>query len=94
MNYLIDLGIKKDTIDKIIDINGDAITLSLESNEENITNIINYLKQIGIKNVEQLLIYEIDFFLQDIEEVKEKLKKEDYEKIFYINSDWYYIETL
>ena len=94
MNYLIDLGINKKTKEKIIDINGDAIALSLESNKENITNIINYLKYINIRNIEELLTYEIDFFLQDYEKVKEKLKKEDYEKIFYINSDWSYIETL
>lgn len=94
MKYLIDLGINQNIIDKIIEANGNAITLTLESNEENITNVINYLRYIGIKNIEQLLIYEIDFFLQDLEKVKEKLKKEDYEKIFYINSDWSYIETL
>ena len=94
MNYLIDLGISKKTIDEIIDINGEAIICAIERNEENITNIISYLKQIGIKNTEQLLTYEIDFFLKDFEEVKEILKKEDYEKIFYVNSDWSYIETL
>ncbi len=92
MNYLLDLGFNNETINKILEINGDAISLSFECNEENITNIINYLKKIGIKNIDQILIYEVDFFLNNFEEVKRKIN--NYEIIDNINEDYAYVENL
>ena len=94
MNYLIDLGIKQETIDRIIELNSGAIIITFECNQEKITNIINYLKYVGIKNIDDLLIYEVDFFLKDFEEVKRKIKIEDYETIYNINQDWAYIEEI
>jgi len=92
MNYLLDLGFNNETINKILEINGDTISLSFECNEENITNIINYLKKIGIKNIDQILIYEVDFFLNNFEEVKRKIN--NYEIIDNINEDYAYVENL
>lgn len=94
MNYLINLGISEETLNKIIEVNGNAIILSIECNEESITNIINYLKYIGIKNIEDLLIYEIDFFLNDFEEIKKKLRRENVMDIYNINMDFTYIEKI
>lgn len=94
MNYLLDLGIKRKTLDKITEKNGEAISLSIECNEKNITNIIKHLKNIGIKNIDDLLIYEIDFFLNDFEIIKNRIKINDYEKIYNINTDWTYIEEI
>lgn len=94
MNYLLELGFNNETINKILEINGDAISLSFECNEANITNIINYLKYIGIKNIDKLLIYEVDFFLNDFEEIKRKIRYENYEIINSINEDYAYIENL
>lgn len=94
MNYLMDLGIKQETIDRIIELNSGAIIITFECNEENITNIINYLRYVGIKNIDDLLIYETDFFLKDFEEVKRKIRREDYETIYNINQDWIYIEEI
>ncbi len=94
MNYLIDLGIKQETIDRIIELNSGAIIITFECNQEKITNIINYLKYVGIKNIDDLLIYEVDFFLKDFEEVKRKIRIEDYETIYNINQDWAYIEEI
>ena len=94
MKYLIDLGISEETLNKIIEVNDEAIELSIECNEKNITNIINYLKYIGIKNINDLLIYEIDFFLNDFEEIKKKLRRENVVDIYNINNDFTYIEKL
>ena len=94
MNYLIDLGIKQETIDRIIELNSGAIIITFECNQEKITNIIKYLKYVGIKNIDDLLIYEVDFFLKDFEEVKRKIRIEDYETIYNINQDWAYIEEI
>lgn len=94
MNYLLELGFSNDIINKILEVNGDAISLSFECNEENIRNIINYLKYIGIKNIDKILIYEVDFFLNDFEEIKRKIRYENYEVIQNINSDYTYIESL
>ena len=94
MNYLINLRINEENLNKIIEINDEAIILSIECNEENITNIINYLRYIGIKNIEDLLIYEIDFFLNDFEEIKKKLRRENAIDIYNINTNYTYIEKL
>ena len=34
MNYLLELGFSNDIINKILEVNGDAISLSFECNEE------------------------------------------------------------
>lgn len=94
MKYLIELGINQETINKIIETNSESISMSFECNQENITNIINYLRYIGIKNIDQLLIYEVDFFLKDFEEVKKIIRREDLETIYNINKDWTYIEEI
>lgn len=94
MSYLIELGIKQQTIDRIIELNSGAIIITFECNQENITNIINYLKYVGIKNIEDLLIYEVDFFLKDFEEVKKLIRMEDRETIYNINQDWINIEDI
>lgn len=94
MNYLLDLGIKNETIERILKHNNETIYYSIESNKENITNIINYLKSIDIKNIDELLIYEIDFFLNDFEKIKEKITKYDIDKIKCINDDCTYIEEI
>lgn len=94
MNYLLELGINKNSLEKIINHNGEAIYFSIESNVENITNIINYLKSINIKNIDELLIYEIDFFLNNYEDIKNKITKYDIDKINNINNDCTYIENI
>lgn len=94
MNYLLELGINEKTIKNIIDHYGEAISLSIECNEENITNIIKYFYQIGIKNIDQLLIYEMDIFLTDFEKIKNKFDKVDLETINNINDDFTYIEEI
>lgn len=94
MNYLMNLGIDKETIDEIIEKNGNAIIPSFEYNEEKITNIINYLKYVGIKNIRELLIYEVDLFLRDFDKIKRKIRVEDFETIYNINGDYTYIEEI
>ena len=94
MKYLTNLGIKEETLDKIIKQNGDAIELSIECNEENITNIILFLKKIGIQNIDYLLIYEFDIFLTDFEIIKSKLMECSNEIIDTINNDFTFIEEI
>lgn len=91
MNHL---NIDDNTIDKIIQMNGEGILFSLEQNIENIKEIIIYLEEIGIKPINELLIHEIDFFLKDPKEVKELLKKDNIELINNINDDYICIEEL
>ncbi len=94
MNYLMNLGFSEEIINKIIKQNGDAIIPSFECNKDNIVNIINYLKYIGIRNIDQLLVYEVDLFLKDYEEIKKKIRVEDFETIYNINNDWIYVENI
>lgn len=93
MNFLNNLGISNETIKNIIKYNDESIKLTIECNEKNITKIINFFKEIGIKNIDELLTYEIDIFLKDYDLLKYQIIKSDIEKIVEnINQDYTAIE--
>ena len=92
MNNLKELGINNNTIERIINNNSESIIFTIENNIENIREIINYMKQIGIYNIDELLVYEIDYFLLDINILKEKINNQ--EIIDNINNDCTYIEKI
>ena len=89
MDYLIELGIDSSTIDEIIENNGSGIVLSFENNRENIINIINYFNDIGIFNIDELLIYETDVFLESFDSIKKRITKD---LVNYINDDYIFVE--
>ncbi len=91
MDFLIDLNIKKDTIENIKKLKGNNIEIDIKSNKEEITNIINYFKKLGINNIDELLIYELDTFFQDYDYIKENITSNTVEQI---NDDYTYIENL
>jgi hypothetical protein len=43
--------------------------------EYNVKEVINYFKEIGIKPIEELILYKIEIFTKDIEIVKEAFNK-------------------
>ena len=91
MEFLKELNIDKNTLNRIIEQNSESIIYTLETNKESIKEIIDYLKKIGIKPINELLIYEFDFFLMDINEIKNKLNNELIENI---NNDYICVEDL
>lgn len=91
MEFIKELNIDENTLNRIIEQNSESIIYTLETNKEKIKEIIDYLKKIEIKPINELLIYEFDFFLMDINTIKNKLNKEIIENI---NDDYIYIEEL
>ena len=79
--------INEDLLSEIIRHNGEAIVFSLESKKESINRIINYLESIGIKNIDELLKYEIDIFLRDLSSVKKMIQPDNIDLINSINDD-------
>ena len=67
MEFLIILGIKIDTINKLEQ--NPSFVFDLVANKEECSRIISYLKFIGIKNIDDLILYRQDLFLKTKEEV-------------------------
>lgn len=86
--------INEDLLSEIIRHNGEAIVFSLESKKESINRIINYLESIGIKNIDELLKYEIDLFLRDLSSVKKMIQPDDIDLINSINDDCACVEDI
>ena len=86
--------INEDLLSEIIRHNGEAIVFSLESKKENINRIINYLESIGIKNIDELLKYEIDLFLRDLSSVKKMIQPDNIDLINSINDDCICVEDI
>lgn len=91
MEFIKELNIDENTLKKIIEQNGEAIIYTLETNKKDIKEIIDYIKKIGVKPINELLIYEFDFFLMDIDSIKNKLNNELIENI---NNDYICVEEL
>lgn len=85
VDFLYELGIGEDTVKSIIDYNGQGIVLSFLSNKDNIINIIHYFSDIGIFNIDSLLIYKVDLFLEDLSLIKKKITSD---MVDLINNDF------
>lgn len=66
MKYLIDLGISKEIINGL----NDANIYDFKMNEKKISEIILYLKSIGITNLDELIKQETYIFYTDLELIK------------------------
>ena len=91
MEFIKELNIDENTLNRIIEQNSESIIYTLETNKESIKEIIDYIKKIGIKPINELLTYEFDFFLMDINEIKNRLNNELIEDI---NNDYICVEEL
>lgn len=72
IDFLRNIDISTETIDKIEKQNNDSILYDLSCNEEDCIKIINYFKNLGINNIDELLIYEIDIFKLSFEDIVKK----------------------
>lgn len=77
MDFLEEYGISEETINEIIDRNTDENIDNFIENEYNIREILTFLKQHRISNVEQILISNISYFLRDLESFKKLFKIDD-----------------
>jgi len=75
IDFLKEIEIEEEIINEIKKYNNDASIFDLSCNEEDCLKIINYLKEIGILNINDLLIYRIDVFKLSLEELVKKFSK-------------------
>lgn len=85
------------TYDEIIDIKDNLsnnVLFDLNSNSEEFILIVNYLKEIGISNVSDLVINYHYLFLNTFDEVKDIFSKFSKEEINGISNDYYILDEL
>lgn len=95
IDFLHDVNILDEVIEEIIKNNSNSTLYDLSCNEEECIKIINYLKEIGILNIDELLIKEIDVFKLNLEDIVKKFSKFNipiYVKM--INNDYTMIEQI
>lgn len=93
IDFLIVSGIKKQTIDKLKENPANVYDLSV--NKEECIKIITYLKLIGIKNIDELLLSYLGLFFKTKEEVSQMFIEKDLNKMVeLINEDLSNIDLL
>lgn len=89
IDFLKKVDINDDTIKKLNNELEDFTLSNLKSNDRNCLGIILYLKKIGIKNIDDLLLYKTDWFLYTTKGFIEKFNKRKDELINKISNDNY-----
>jgi len=77
MDFLKIVGITDDTIKKMIDNNSHQCLFNLECNQDECLKIINFMKNIGIQNIEEMLIQIPEIFIQSVSDFMKKLARYD-----------------
>lgn len=95
MKFLLEEGFSTELVDKL-EKKLDPATIELvEIESDNVIEVINYLKEIGIKDIETLIITYIELFTRDIDDVKKAFNKHNIEEVVNkINEDVFYIENI
>lgn len=75
IDFLRDYGISNDTLLEMTKKYNEALLFDLSCNEDDCLKILSYMKEIGIKNVDQILLYRIDPFMMTFESFVKKLGK-------------------
>ena len=81
MNYLEELGFTPDMIAEVLDNTPDKLISLLESQKKLVTENINYLKNLGVKNYQEVFIRFYDMFLLDSSNFKDIFEKYDPEDL-------------
>lgn len=75
IDFLKKTNINEDILIEIIKNNNPSALSSLSINEEECVKIINYMKEIGLACIDELLINRIDLFLSSFDKFIKKLSK-------------------
>lgn len=95
MEFLLNCGITEEGLKKIIINNSEQLVLDAEWNIERVVGSINYLRSLGINNIEKLLINRFDIVLRGEDSLKETVDTLDAEKLVeMINDDIKYVYYL
>ena len=95
MNFLLDLGIKQNTINSIKTKYDEGVIDNFRTEEDNVEEVINYFREIGIVDIDNLLIFDLTIFTKDIDYVKECFNKHNLKEVVKsINEDITYITKI
>lgn len=75
MNFLLEYGIKKETIEKIKEIKDDSEVFYCLTQKDNVTKVINYLRSINVKNIDDILLNRLELFYVPVNKIKESFEK-------------------
>ena len=75
IDFLKQVGIKEEVLIEIVKNNNPSSLSSLSINEEECLKIINYMKEMGLTCIDELLINRIDLFLSSFDKFVKKLSK-------------------
>lgn len=81
MDFLIKEGFDKNVIDELINTYDKTTLEMLKLEEANAIEIIDYFKEIGINNIDELLINYIEIFISTKKKVQSSFEKYDIEKL-------------
>ena len=88
MNYLLDYGVDKNTIQKIKENNEPSTVFYFLTLKENVKEVINYLKSIKVEVIDTLLVNRLELFLLPVERIKERFESYNIEVLVQlINED-------
>ena len=95
MDFLQEYGISDSVIDSMIDKYDDSLLSLLMSEEYNVGLVIDYLRSIGVKVIDELLMNRIELFYIDVIKIKRSFDKFETDKLVEsINKDISYIDYL
>ena len=95
IDFLKKVGFDDDNIKDIISRNNESSLFDLSCDEENCLRIVTYMKDIGIDNVVDIMIYKIDVFFMDFEEFVKRMGKFNIPVVVdLINSDYSVVDDI
>lgn len=88
MNFLLNCGVSKETIDVIKINNNEQTLLDAEWNMERVVSSLQYLNEIGIKQISNILINRFDIVLRGRKSLENKINNlSENDIVNKINSD-------
>ncbi|MBR3116338.1 MAG: hypothetical protein IKF36_00500 [Bacilli bacterium] len=89
MNYLVENGISKETVEGIKKTYSENTLDSLEFNEENVIKVIDFLKESGITidNIEKIFFININVFFKSVDDLKNNFNKYEKDKLAVVLND-------
>ena len=95
IDFLKEYVIYYETIEKLKRIKSPTFLSDLNCNEEECVKIIKYFKELGIKNIDELLIYESEIFFKTFKNIEIAFSKYNAQELVnLINEDYSNIEKL
>ena len=89
IDFLKDAGISNNVLVEMIKNNTETSIFDLSCNDEDAIEIIKYMRNIGITNIDELLIYRIDIFFLTFEQFIKRLSKFNIPALVNHNNDDY-----